>query len=204
MACASSTSSREAAAYTGRILSDLGADVVLVEPPTGSPAREVPANVRVPSGEAVSAHFLYMAAGKRSVTIDLTNASGQQLFRRLADATRRARHRRGRRRDGSTRARLRRTPRAQSRVGLHVAHAVRAHRPAPALARLRPRGMGVEWCDARDRRPRSRAARTWWRARVHDGCAERGDGRDGCADGAAQRRRRGSSSTCRCRKRSSA
>ncbi len=79
--------SREAAAYTGRILSDLGADVVLVEPPTGSPAREVPANVRVPGGEAVSAHFLYMAAGKRSVTIDLTNALGQQLFRRLVDAT---------------------------------------------------------------------------------------------------------------------
>ena len=79
--------SGEAAAYTGRILSDLGADVVLVEPPAGSPARQVPTNVRVPSGEAVSAHFLYMAAGKRSVTIDLTNAQGQQLFRRLVDAS---------------------------------------------------------------------------------------------------------------------
>ena len=79
--------SQEAAAYTGRILADLGADVVLVEPRAGSAARHVPTNVRVPGGVAVSAHFLYMAAGKRSVTIDLTSAQGQQLFRRLADAS---------------------------------------------------------------------------------------------------------------------
>ncbi len=86
--------SGEAAAYTGRMFADLGADVVLVEPPAGSPARQVPPNVPAPSdegvdkvaGDVVSAHFLYMAAGKRSVTIDLTTARGQQLFRRLVDA----------------------------------------------------------------------------------------------------------------------
>ena len=76
--------SGEAAAYTGRMFVDLGADVVLVEPPTGSAAREAPPIVPAPSGEMVSAHFLFMAAGKRSVTIDLTTAQGQQLFRALA------------------------------------------------------------------------------------------------------------------------
>lgn len=77
--------SGEAAAYTGRMFVDLGADVVFVEPPTGSAAREVPPIVPAPSGEMVSAHFLFMAAGKRSVTIDLTTAQGQQLFRTLAN-----------------------------------------------------------------------------------------------------------------------
>ena len=47
----------------------------------------MPPIVRVPSGERVSAHFLFMAAGKRSVTIDLTNAQGQQLFRTLVERT---------------------------------------------------------------------------------------------------------------------
>ena len=36
---------------------------------------------------SVSAHFAFMAAGKRSVTIDLTHRPGQQVFRRLVDAS---------------------------------------------------------------------------------------------------------------------
>ena len=80
-----------AAAYTGRMFADFGADVVLVEAPGGSPARRVPPNVRGATGnakgETVSAHFAFMAAGKRSVTIDLTASPGQQLFGRLVDAS---------------------------------------------------------------------------------------------------------------------
>ncbi len=79
--------SSEAAAYTGRMFADFGADVVLVEAPTGSSARRVAPNVRPPSGDSASAHFAFMAAGKRSVTIDLTSRSGQQVFRRLVDAS---------------------------------------------------------------------------------------------------------------------
>jgi benzylsuccinate CoA-transferase BbsE subunit len=70
----------EAAAYTGRVLADLGADVVLVEPPGGAEARRTPPIVTAPDGRVVSAHFAYMAAGKRSVTVDLTTARGRDLF----------------------------------------------------------------------------------------------------------------------------
>jgi benzylsuccinate CoA-transferase BbsE subunit len=80
-----------AAAYTGRMFADFGADVVLVEAPGGSLSRRVPPNVMVPAGsadgETVSAHFAFMAAGKRSVTIDLASSPGQELFRRLVDAS---------------------------------------------------------------------------------------------------------------------
>jgi benzylsuccinate CoA-transferase BbsE subunit len=73
----------EALARAGRVLVDLGADVVLVEPPTGSPARRVPPLVRTASGEDVSPHFLYTAAGKRSVTLDVDRGPGYDLFCRL-------------------------------------------------------------------------------------------------------------------------
>jgi benzylsuccinate CoA-transferase BbsE subunit len=70
----------EAAAYTGRLLADLGADVVLVEPPGGADARRTPPLVSLPDGPSVSAHFAYMAAGKRSVTIDLDREHGREQF----------------------------------------------------------------------------------------------------------------------------
>jgi benzylsuccinate CoA-transferase BbsE subunit len=75
----------EAVAYTGRMLADLGADVVLVEPPGGSGARRAPPLVTLPDGRVVSAHFAYMAAGKRSVTIDLGNNDGRERFVALAE-----------------------------------------------------------------------------------------------------------------------
>ena len=54
-----------AIAYAGRMLVDLGADVVLVEPPGGSRARRLAPLAATPSGGTISAHFAYMAAGKR-------------------------------------------------------------------------------------------------------------------------------------------
>ncbi len=60
----------EALAYAGRVLAELGAEVILVEPPGGSPLRRVPPLVEGEDGTAVSAGFLAYAAGKRSVTID--------------------------------------------------------------------------------------------------------------------------------------
>ena len=50
----------------GRLLSDLGADVIKVEPPGGSPAREL-----APLHEGVSLFFAARNAGKRSAVIDL-------------------------------------------------------------------------------------------------------------------------------------
>lgn len=73
----------EALAMAGRVLADLGADVVLVEPPGVSPARRVPPVVNTRSGATVSPHFLFMAAGKKSVTADITRTGGYDLVRRL-------------------------------------------------------------------------------------------------------------------------
>jgi benzylsuccinate CoA-transferase BbsE subunit len=75
----------EAAAYTSRLLADLGADVVLVEPPDGSAARQTPPLVRLRDGHVVSAHFAYMAAGKRSITVDLATTEGRDRFAALVE-----------------------------------------------------------------------------------------------------------------------
>lgn len=64
--------------YCGRVLADLGADVVLVEPPGGSAARRA-------AGGDLDADFAFTAAGKRSVTLDLREPSGAAVFLRLAD-----------------------------------------------------------------------------------------------------------------------
>jgi crotonobetainyl-CoA:carnitine CoA-transferase CaiB-like acyl-CoA transferase len=73
----------EATAQAGRMLADLGADVVLVESPDDPPSRRRAPVATAPSGEVVSAHFASTAAGKRSVTIDLADVRGQALFRQL-------------------------------------------------------------------------------------------------------------------------
>lgn len=62
----------------GRLLADLGAEVILVEPPRGTGARR--------RGPMVDGESLYAAthhANKRSVVVDLTAAEGQAAFDRL-------------------------------------------------------------------------------------------------------------------------
>ncbi|MFT3855212.1 MAG: CoA transferase [Ilumatobacteraceae bacterium] len=59
-----------AAAYTGRLLADLGADVVKVEPPTGDPLRHRGPFVGGVGDPERSAGFAYFNAGKRSVLAD--------------------------------------------------------------------------------------------------------------------------------------
>jgi crotonobetainyl-CoA:carnitine CoA-transferase CaiB-like acyl-CoA transferase len=63
--------------YCGRLLADLGADVVLIEPPGGSPARRAAAG-------SMSAAFAFTSAGKRSVTLGLGHPDGLALFLKLA------------------------------------------------------------------------------------------------------------------------
>jgi crotonobetainyl-CoA:carnitine CoA-transferase CaiB-like acyl-CoA transferase len=61
--------------FCGRVLADLGADVIKVEPPEGD---------RMPRGGApfvdgVSAYFAHLNAGKRSVCLDLGSAEGASV-----------------------------------------------------------------------------------------------------------------------------
>ena len=66
---------------TGRILADLGADVVKVEPAEGDIIRRLHPQV---GDDPVSVYFTWANAGKRSLTIDLRNRQGAELVRQLA------------------------------------------------------------------------------------------------------------------------
>ena len=70
--------------YCGKQFADLGADVILVEPVTGSPVRrEGPFLDDRPHIE-YSLQFAYFNAGKRSIAIDLDRESGRRILRELA------------------------------------------------------------------------------------------------------------------------
>lgn len=69
----------------GRVLADLGADVVKVEPPGGDPERRHAPTAGTPDGPQ-SVLWLFCNANKRSVTLDLNDASDRQRFRELASA----------------------------------------------------------------------------------------------------------------------
>ncbi len=69
------------AEMAGRVLADMGAEVIKVEPPAGAPARRLP-----PFSEGDPERSLYWAAmgfGKRSVVIDLDDADGRADLRAL-------------------------------------------------------------------------------------------------------------------------
>ncbi len=72
--------------FCGKLLGDLGADVVKIEPPGGEPSRRVgPFLDDVPHPER-SLSFWYYNTSKRSITLNLKAAYGRQLFRSLAAA----------------------------------------------------------------------------------------------------------------------
>src|SRR5256886_1160694 len=75
-------------AVSGRILADLGADVVKVEPPGGEPDRMQPPFVGDVENRARSIPWLAANVNKRGVTCDLTSDAGRALFARLAASAR--------------------------------------------------------------------------------------------------------------------
>jgi crotonobetainyl-CoA:carnitine CoA-transferase CaiB-like acyl-CoA transferase len=71
------------ASLCGRLLADLGADVLKVEPPGGEPGRRRSPFHGDARGTGESLHFLYHNAGKQGVTLDVETAAGRALFRAL-------------------------------------------------------------------------------------------------------------------------
>ena len=68
----------------GRLLADLRAEVIKVEPTQGDPARRIgPFRRGAPDDEA-SLRFLHLNSNKKSVTLDLTAGQGREQLRRLA------------------------------------------------------------------------------------------------------------------------
>jgi len=71
-------------AFAGKLLAGLGADVVLVEPPGGSPLRSIPPFWQGVEGPERSLFFWFYSAGKRGITLDWRTAAGAATLRRLA------------------------------------------------------------------------------------------------------------------------
>ncbi|MGI8925638.1 MAG: CaiB/BaiF CoA transferase family protein [Tepidiformaceae bacterium] len=70
----------------GRLLAELGADVIKVEPRDGDPARQLGPFFRDQPGPGTSLWWWAMNAGKRSVTCELRLDAGRALAGRLARA----------------------------------------------------------------------------------------------------------------------
>ncbi|MBI2367314.1 MAG: CoA transferase [Deltaproteobacteria bacterium] len=68
----------------GRILADLGMEVIKIEPPGGDPVRRLPPIIKSADGKTLSATFAHLNAGKASKVLDLNNEAGRESFRRLA------------------------------------------------------------------------------------------------------------------------
>jgi crotonobetainyl-CoA:carnitine CoA-transferase CaiB-like acyl-CoA transferase len=66
----------------GRILADLGADVMKLEPPEGDVIRFL--RPKVDADEPVSVYFTWANAGKRSISLDLRTERGAELAQQLA------------------------------------------------------------------------------------------------------------------------
>ncbi len=67
----------------GRILADLGMEVVKIEPPGGDPARRFPPFIKTAEGKTLSAPFAHLNAGKKSRVLDLHKDQDCEAFRDL-------------------------------------------------------------------------------------------------------------------------
>jgi benzylsuccinate CoA-transferase BbsE subunit len=74
------------AAYAGRLLADLGAEVIRVEPPSGSPVRRLSPSRSV-EGDIESFAHAFLDAGKRSVTLDLSREADRASFVKLTKSS---------------------------------------------------------------------------------------------------------------------
>lgn len=72
------------AAYAAKLLADLGADVIKVEPPGGDPLRSTGTFPDDPADPTVGCLFKYLNANKRSMELDLSGRSGIEAVLRLA------------------------------------------------------------------------------------------------------------------------
>src|SRR5262245_42127365 len=75
--------SNETGFLCGRMLAELGADVVKIEPPAGDPVRHRPPYVGGASDPERSITWLASNVRKRGVTLDVTKPDGRALLDRL-------------------------------------------------------------------------------------------------------------------------
>jgi crotonobetainyl-CoA:carnitine CoA-transferase CaiB-like acyl-CoA transferase len=71
--------------FAGKLLAQMGATVVKVEPPGGALTRQATPRQPTPDGGQRSFHFMTWNVGKQSVELDLTAAPGRAILGRLLD-----------------------------------------------------------------------------------------------------------------------
>src|ERR1700756_5389016 len=69
----------------GRVLADLGMEVIKIEPPGGDPVRKLPPFVKASNGSQLSTTFAHLNAGKASKVLDLDQETDRDLFRKLVE-----------------------------------------------------------------------------------------------------------------------
>ena len=67
----------------GRVLSDLGADVIKIEQPRGDPARSIGPFYRDTPHPEKSLYWFAFNGNKRSITLDIERADGQEILKKL-------------------------------------------------------------------------------------------------------------------------
>ncbi|MFC1989297.1 CaiB/BaiF CoA transferase family protein [Chloroflexota bacterium] len=71
----------------GKILGDLGADVIKIEKPGGDPARRIGPFYHDKPDQETSLFWFAFNASKRGITLDIETADGQDIFKRLVKNT---------------------------------------------------------------------------------------------------------------------
>jgi crotonobetainyl-CoA:carnitine CoA-transferase CaiB-like acyl-CoA transferase len=69
--------------YSTKLLADLGADVIRVEPPGGDASRRIGPFVNDEPSPEKSLHFLHFNTNKRSITLNLETVAGREIFKKL-------------------------------------------------------------------------------------------------------------------------
>ena len=70
----------EPIAFAGKLLGDMGADVILVEPPGGDPSRRYPPFLDDQPGEDRSLYWWHYHTSKRGIVLDLDAEEGRRRF----------------------------------------------------------------------------------------------------------------------------
>ena len=70
----------------GRMLADLGMEVIKIEPPGGDPVRNLAPFITAANGAKLSTTFAHLNAGKHSKVIDLDSDAGRAAFRKLVES----------------------------------------------------------------------------------------------------------------------
>ena len=69
--------------YCTKLLADLGADVIKVEPPGGDPVRHLPPFYHDEEGADRSLYWLNLNTNKRSIVLDLEKPEDRSSFQKL-------------------------------------------------------------------------------------------------------------------------